>query len=498
MNLTYIKLLFGNQIAYTSAQYYLLLFVGVILYYLFPKKIRWVVLLAVSGAFYLFLFPQPAEAALFGSTILLSWLFGLVIKRMEQGDHRRREMVFAVCVTVTLIPLLLMDITKARMSFNGSGSPLVRLIIPVGLSFYTLQIIAYLADVYQKKIEPQKNPFKYALFISFFPQIMQGPIPRYGDLSDQLTGGNAFDPDNIHRGFQLILWGFFLKMMIADKAMVFVDTVFGDPGKYVGCYVLIAGILYSLQLYADFAACTTLAQGAALLFGVRITDNFHRPYFSVSIKDFWRRWHISLSSWLRDYVYIPLGGNRKGKIRKNINLLITFLVSGFWHGGALHFVAWGLLHGCYQIVGDLTFRGREKLWRLLGFEKDSKIKKGFRIVATSFLVMLAWIIFRADDLATGTSMIRSIFADFNPWILSGTTIYQLGLTQLEAGVLAFSVLILFAVSLCGEKGIGVGEKIMKTPVLFRYFFYVSAILVIMVFGSYGFGFNASDFIYRGF
>lgn len=487
--------LFGNQIGYTSVLYYLFLPAAAVLYYLFPKRHRWIVLLAASGLFYYWLFPTWQQAAVFAASIVSSWIFGRVI-----GLHRNKR-ILAAGIIISALPLFLVDGGKMLISFSGGGCGEIRLpgfLVPVGLSFYSLQVISYLADIYSGKVTPQNNVLKYALFISFFPQLIQGPIPRYNDLSYQLTDGNEFDPDNVQRGFQLILWGFFLKLMVADKASVIVDTVFNNWQNYYGSYYLVAGILYSLQLYADFLACTTLSQGAAKIFGITVTDNFNHPYFSTSIKDFWRRWHMSLSFWLRDYVYIPLGGNREGKLRKYMNLMITFLVSGIWHGGTIKFVFWGLLHGFYQIAGELTQRMRNRMWIYLGQNTDSKVRHVCRVSGTCFLVMLAWIIFRAEHLYIGIHMIKSIFTEFSPWILSGTHLFELGLSQLECFVLAISVLLLLFVSRRQEKGTIIGDRIMKLNVLFRYIIYLAGIVTIAVFGTYGFEFNAADFIYGGF
>lgn len=343
-------LLFGNQISYTSILYYFFLPFVVLVYYMLPKKHRWLILLAASVLFYRFLFSGRRCVFLFAATILMSWLFSLLIESTRRCSLRMRKVILAGSILIAAVPLLLMDITKMIMT-AGEWSGAVHLIVPVGLSFYTLQIIAYLSDVYSGKANAQHNLLKYALFISFFPQILQGPIPRYEYLSHQLIEGNEFDPDNIQRGFQLILWGFFLKYMIADKAGVVVNTVFDNSSAYSGLYYAVAGSLYSLQLYADFLACTTLSRGAAVLFGIQLYENFNHPYFANSIRDFWRRWHISLSTWLRDYIYIPLGGNRKGKGRKYLNLVITFLISGVWHGGTLKYMFWGGSSWCLSDCG---------------------------------------------------------------------------------------------------------------------------------------------------
>ena len=339
---------------------------------------------------------------------------------------------------------------------------------------------------------------KYALFITFFPQIIQGPIPRYEKLGNELFEGHTFNSQGFMNGIQLIIWGFFLKFMIADKASIIVNTVFNNFATYNGLYVWIAAILYSLQLYTDFLACVTLSQGISLLFGISIDDNFQRPYFATSVKDFWRRWHMSLSSWLRDYVYIPLGGNRKGTCRKNINLLITFIVSGIWHGGQWSFVFWGLLHALYQIVGQFTKKMQKKAFQLLYIDWNSMVGIFIRRTFTFFWVMLAWIIFRATNLKIGLQMIKRMFTAFNPWIFFDNSLFRLGLSQKEWEVLIFAIVVLVLVSTLQERCFRIRNWFGHQAFLVRWIVYLASICCIWVLGTYGYGFDAKDFIYGGF
>ena len=233
-------------------------------------------------------------------TIIVSYIGGIVL------DRNRNKLLCALFLIVSIAPLLAV---KGNVFIGKSlpGGGLKSLIVPLGLSFYSLQIYSYLFDVYKERIKPQRNFFKYCLYVSYFPQIMQGPIPRYAQLGGQLYEGHSFDPEQASRGLQLVIWGFFLKYMIAEKAAVIVNTVFNNHEMYQGIFALVAGILYSIQLYADFLACVCMCRGVSEALGINLAENFMQPYRARSIKDFWRRWHISLSSWLRDYVYIPLG-----------------------------------------------------------------------------------------------------------------------------------------------------------------------------------------------
>jgi len=491
-------LLFGSSINYLSVLYYLLLAGTVVVYYLLPKKVRWVALLAASGLFYYWLFARTIQTALFVCSIVISWFFGIALKKERTSSPKRRGCYLAVAVIISAFPLLLICVNRLLLSLTTHRVGFRAILVPFGLSYYSLQLISYLSDIHQGKTEPQINPLKYALFISYFPQLLQGPIPRYGELSYQLTDGNDFDPDNIQHGFQLIVWGFFLKLLIANKASIIIEPMFQHYEKYFGSHLALGGALFAVELYADFLACTSLARGASYLFGIRINENFHHPYLATSISDFWRRWHISLSSWLRDYIYIPLGGNRKGRLRKYISILITFLVSGIWHGGAFRYLVWGGYHAFCIIAGDLTLRWRDRLWHIFRQDGTPAFKHVVRTVLTFLLLIPSWILFKANSLPTGLRMIRTMFTDFRPWLLTGTTIFELGLTWQEFAVMFLSIVVLFTVSFLQERGVAVGRLVRSQPVLFRYIIYLTAILIIVVFGTYGYGFDSIDFIYRGF
>jgi len=259
----------------------------------------------------------------------------------------------------------------------------------------------------------RKNPAKFTLFMAFFPQILQGPIPRFGQLAPQLYAPHRFRYETFCSGMQLMLWGYIQKMVIADRAAVLVDYVYGNAEQFYGITLLTASLFYSLQIYADFSGCVDIERGTAEMFGIDLAKNFERPYFATSIQDFWRRWHISLSSWLRDYVYIPLGGNRKGLARKYVNILIVFFVSGLWHGVGLHFLFWGLLHGAYQVAGALwqrirtAFAARRKKPAQVLSPARLCVRRAWKIFFTFNLVNLAWIFFRVPSLRQGVHHCRA-------------------------------------------------------------------------------------------
>lgn len=482
---------------YISLLFYLFIVILLIAYYALPMRYRWLVLL--GGSIFFYYWQAKKVFVLFLLTILVSYALGRYIGYLRNNNIGRKK-IYCFCwivgaIIIVVVPLLVMrNGNSILQKWLNMGS--VSLIVPLGISFYTLQIIAYLVDVYNGKVEPQRNIFKYALFISFFPNIIQGPIPRYKQLQTQLIEGHKFEEKEFVKGIHLIIWGFFLKLMIADKAGVVVDTVFNNYCQYAGGYIWIAGCLYSIQLYADFMACSIISKGVSELFGIEIVDNFIHPYKATSIKDFWRRWHISLSTWLRDYIYIPLGGNRKGKFAKYRNLIITFAVSGIWHGVGFKYLFWGLLHAFYQVMGEIFGPINEKLLACFRTPKGL-FRKTIQTIITFIFVMLGWIIFRADSLKIGLGMIYSMFTVYNPWIFFDDSIFSLGLAWKEWGVLIGAMLILAAVGGVQEK-ICIRDWILEQHIVVRWGIYVLAIWCIWVLGTYGYGFNAQDFIYGGF
>ncbi len=472
---------------YTSFGFYLFLAFVLLLYYAAPLRVRWIILFAASGAFYMLAYRTGWWI------MLLSGIFSYGAGLLLQTCTRYRKWIFFSAAAMITLPWFCVKNGNFLLGAVCGRQP-VAWIIPLGISFYTLQILAYLADIYKGEIRAAKNPAQYLLFLFFFPQVIQGPIPRFGQLFPQLVKGRRFEEAYLIKGFQLILWGFFLKLMIADRADIIVREVFGHPQKYTGCYVLAAGILYSLELYTDFLACVKLSQGSAALFGIGLAENFRRPYFACSVKEFWRRWHISLSGWLRDYVYIPLGGSRHGA--RYANLFVTFCISGIWHGAGYKFLFWGMLHACYQIAGSLSAPVKARVYERIQMPRNVKIM--LQRMGVFFWVMCAWIIFRADSLTIGLSMLRSMFADWNPWIFFNDSLLTLGLDWKEWCVLAASVCFLFYIEHKQEQGTSIRNAVLQNPVYIRFAVYLAAFLTIMIFGTYGFGFDPKDFIYGGF
>ena len=456
--------------------------ISVVCYYALPKKMRWGVLLAASIVFYAWSVPYLIGYLLFSA--VTTYAFG----RWAETHPKKGKGLLAAVILLNLIVLLFVKFAPL------AG---VSLLVPMGVSFYTLQVIAYCADVYQGKCEAQKNFFKYLLFVSFFPQILQGPIPRYNQLKGQLFEGHSFDYRKFKFGFQLILWGLFLKMVIADRAAIFVNAVFPEYHMYEGTILAVAAVLYSIQLYTDFLGCVCIAMGAAEVYGIKLQTNFERPYLAVSIKDFWRRWHISLSSWLRDYVYIPLGGNRRGKLRRYVNLMLTFFVSGIWHGSGLQYIFWGLMQGAYQIAGEVLMPVRKKLRALLKIEGSEIFFIWWQRLCTFVLITISWVIFRSSSLRAGLSMLKRIATDWTPWVFFDGSIYKFGIEQKQFTAWILCVALMAVAESMQEKK-NLRELLEGQHLILRWGIYLGAIALIAVLGVYGPGYSATQFLYGQF
>ena len=385
------------------------------------------------------------------------------------------------------------DLVGSSMSLKTTG-----IALPIGISFFTFQSVGYLIDVYRGKYKPERSFVSYALFVSFFPQILSGPIGRGDKLLPQYNAAKKFDAENLMIGAQRFVWGLFLKLVIADRAAVLVNTVYNDYNSYAGVVIIFATIIYGLQIYADFDGYTHMAIGSAKMLGIDIPENFDTPYLSTSIKEFWHRWHISLSTWLRDYVYISVGGGRVSKARKYFNIMLTFFVSGIWHGSKWSFVVWGLLHGFYQIVGDILMPLRQGFCKILKINTEAESFKAIRVLITFALADFAWLFFRADGLKNALKMIKRIILELHPFALMEGKIYKLGLDEKNFRLLIYAAIVLFVVDICKYKGIDLKEKFIKQNWLFKEFAFVAAILFIIVFGWWGGSYNAASFIYSQF
>lgn len=366
------------------------------------------ILLGVSYAF--FFYNQPVYTLLLFGVTLVTYIFARLLDGESAGDRRKRRLTLITAgAALAALPLVLfkyanfiLDLSAQAMNLCGLGwTPQhTSWIVPLGISFFTFQALGYLWDVYYRRFPAERNFADYMLFVAFFPQIASGPISRASDLMPQIKARRQLFWGDITAGMKLLLWGYFLKACFADRVAIIANAVFNNYEYFSGASCFIGSIMYSLQIYGDFAGYSLMAIGVGRMLGFRLPDNFRQPYFAASIGEFWRRWHISLSSWLRDYVYIPLGGNRRGKKRTYLNLMATFLVSGIWHGASLTFVFWGLLHGLFQAV--------EKFFGM-GSRPHGRVHLVLRVTLTFLLVNFAWIFFRMPTFSDAMAFIGKIF-----------------------------------------------------------------------------------------
>lgn len=324
------------------------------IYFIIPNKVKYIWLLMAS--YYFYICWNAKYVLLILSSTVITYISGLLLEKVkkticdEKKGQKLKKIVVVISAMLNLVILFyfkyinfaLSILTIAFSTINVRlNVPVYDIVLPVGISFYTFQALSYTVDVYRNEIHAENNFFRYALFVSFFPQLVAGPIERSKNLLKQLTKPHKFNFESVREGCLLMIWGFFLKIVIADRVAIFVDTVYGDIITYPGYFLTVATMLFAVQIYCDFAGYSTIAMGVSKMFGVQLMENFDAPYLSTSIGEFWRRWHISLTSWFKDYTYILLGGNRKGKIRKYTNKMVVFLVSGLWHGASPTFIIWG-------------------------------------------------------------------------------------------------------------------------------------------------------------
>ena len=484
---------------YISLSFTVLVVALLILYYILPKKwkLQGVVLLLGSLLFYLSFNLRHIIFLLF--TAASTYLSALLI-----GKNRGAKAVLIACIGVNVavwfavkaLPWTI-DLGNQFFSLIGSGIQIgdVSIIVPIGISYFTLQAIGYLVDVYKGKLQPEKNPMKYLLFLSYFPAVVQGPISRYADLGPQLMEQKRFCFESFRKGLLLVLFGYVKKVVVADRIGIFVNAGFEQYSQLNGIVLYLVAVGYAIQLYMDFSGCVDICRGVSKLFGIELVNNFNRPYLAKSIKEFWSKWHMSLSGWLKDYVYIPLGGNRKGTARKYLNLLITFLVSGLWHGAGFSFFVWGALHAVYQIIGQCTDKLRWKVRTLMGVETGSVSEKIFQTVITFNLVTFAWIFFRAPSLSVGINYICRMFSNF---FLDGSSIFTFGVGEVHFLILFLHLIVFFAVELCTKSQDAAVEGIQKTHLIIRWAIYLLLIFDVILFGTYGSGYDMSGFMYGGF
>lgn len=484
-----------------------------LVYLVIPKKVRYLWLLAASYYFYMGWNAQ--YAVLIAVSTLITYACGLALGALRKKEAPRiglwRRLVVAAGVAGNLGILMFykyFDFVLENINALGGLfawpeiSNRFDIILPVGISFYTFQALGYVIDVYRGEVPAEKNPFRYALFVSFFPQLVAGPIERSGNLLRQVKEvplQKLWDYSRIAKGLMVMLYGYLLKVVIADRVAIVVDQVFDHYVSYGTFELLLGAAGFSIQIYCDFASYSLIATGAALVMGFTLMENFNAPYFAVSIRDFWSRWHISLSTWFRDYLYIPLGGNRKGTWKKYRNIMITFLLSGLWHGASWTYVVWGGLHGLYQIIGDMLSPLRRKVVKRTGTKTDCESYRLTQIAWTFCLTTFAWIFFRAETIEDAFLFIRRIGTRWNPWVLFNGSLYELGISRQQANVLLVALVLLLLTDLIRErKKQRIDEFLSAQNLWFRWLVLIFMLVLVIVYGAYGQVYDAKQFIYFQF
>lgn len=495
---------------FNSLEYLVFLPVVVTVYFSIPKRIRKIWLLIASYFFYMCW--NSKYALLILSSTIITFFTAKMLDRIELSYHaskRTRYKKYIMAGSIGINMLILFYFKYISMMFAIIGGiaekigvafrpSRIDVLLPVGISFYTFQAIGYIIDVYRGDTPAEKDFVKYALFVSFFPQLVAGPIERSRRLLNQLSCDADMEPIKIIDGLLMILWGLFLKIVIADRIAIFVDTIFNNSYEYEGCYFVVAIALFSIQIYCDFAGYSIIAKGSAQMLNIDLIENFDSPYLATSVTEFWRRWHISLTSWFKDYLYIPLGGSRKGKIRKYINKMIVFLLSGLWHGADLSYVVWGGINGFYQIVGEQFEAKMKRLEKRIGIEEKSIFSKCFKMIITYALISFSWIFFRANSCRHAMHIIKSIVLIRNPWILCDESLYSCGLDRKNFWLMLISIFVLLCVDIEKRKGVSIREIVLEESLIVRACFTAFAIVVIAIFGIWGPAYNAANFIYFQF
>jgi alginate O-acetyltransferase complex protein AlgI len=463
-----------------------------LLYFSLPHRYRWLHLLTVSCLFYMFFIPLYILILIF--TIIIDYCAGILI---EQSAGRRRKfwLIVSLCANVGVLAIFkyynfgIENINALLHTLGSSASvPWLNLILPIGLSFHTFQAMSYTIEVYRGAQPAERHFGHYALYVLFYPQLVAGPIERPQNLLPQFSEVHSFDYERVTSGLKLMAWGLFKKAVIADRAALVVDPVYANPSAFSGPELAAATFLYAYQIYCDFSGYSDIAIGAAQVMGFKLMTNFRQPYFARSIAEFWQRWHISLSTWFRDYLYIPLGGNRVAPWRWQRNLLIVFLVSGLWHGANWTFIVWGVLHGGFLIVSLWTRAWREKFGQALGLYDKPWLHRALQTSSTFALVCFAWIFFRASNLDTAFYIVTHLFDGWPAFSLA-----KLGLDWKDTVVLLGAIGLLEAVQVL-QQFAKVWENLAAQPVYLRWAGYYALSYLIMTFGRFG----AQQFIYFQF
>jgi len=463
-----------------------------IIYFLLPHKYRWIHLLIASCVFYCFF--VPAYILILLVTIVIDYYAGINIE-ITEGKKRKKWLIASIISTC-----LVLFIFKYFNFFNNNfialaklfdlryPIPALNIILPIGLSFHTFQSLSYVIEVYNGKQKAEKHFGIYSLYVMFYPQLVAGPIERPQNVIHQFYEKHEFNYDDVVKGLKKIAWGIFKKVVVADRLSLYVNAVYNNHTHHSGPTLILATIFFAFQIYCDFSGYSDIAIGTARVMGFKLMTNFNRPYFAQSISEFWKRWHISLSTWFKDYLYIPLGGNRVNNLRKYFNLFITFLISGLWHGASWTYVIWGGLNGVYLIIPQLFYSRAKKIGNAFKKMGLSVTLQVFNIILTFLLICVGWVFFRAESFSTGIDILSKIFSDHGKLFINSHNILDM--------IYAVSfLLILLVVETFEEYKLFNGFSLFNNSNIFiRRITYITLIISVLMFGV----FDNSQFIYFQF
>ena len=535
----------NNTMTFFSIKFLIFMFILVAIYLLFPKryiKYQWIVLLVASYIFYLTA-GLKMVLPLIISTVF-TWLGALWIQeiadhykllvKQSTGEEKKKLKQIAVhkkrCI-VALVVILNLGILIGFKYTNffieninvvsNQEFETINFLVPLGISFYTFQSLGYLIDVYRGKYKADRNLFKFALFVSYFPQIIQGPISRYDSLAKQLFEEHRFDYTRVKFGIQRMLWGYFKKMVIADRVAIVVNEVFGaftgtnQSTTYVGFTVFISVLFYGIQIYADFSGGMDIVVGISQILGIDIIENFRRPFMAKSVAEFWQRWHITLGSWMKDYLFYPLAlskpfGNMAKALRKVcgnyvakvlptcLASFIVFFLVGVWHGADWKYVIYGIYQATFVSTATLLEPFYAKCRAMFKVNTECHSWKLFQTLRTILLVTIGRYLSRAESAKIAFDMMKATIQEFNPWVFFDGSLYELGLDQKNFQFMIITIIFLFVVDFVKERGINLRMEIAKLDIVLRWTIYFVGIFSIIVFGIYGLGYDAGNFIYQGF
>ncbi len=516
--------------SFVSLRFFAFLGIGLGLYYTILKRFQWIWLLFLSYVFYSFGGITAMGYLLL--TTLTTYISGMYLQKandkiqsqkkdvnkVKKWKQQKKQFVFLTLLCNFGILFFLkywQTVVNVLHYRTGILLPSLELVLPLGLSFYMFQSIGYVIDVYRGKYPAEKNILKYALFVSFFPQMVQGPISRFGDLKKELYQKHAFDFTSIEAGLRLMLWGYFKKLLIADRASVVVNTIFDGYTGYAGSVILFGVILYYIQLYCDFSGGIDITRGVARLFGVHLIENFKRPIFSTSLQDYWRRWHMSLGAWMKDYVFYPLSLSKPflklgSFVRKHIKgkagqvlpvsmaTFVVYFLIGIWHGANFKYIVFGLWNGILITLSILLTPFFIKIKKKLNIEDKNPIYHGFMVLRTFLIVLIGRYMTRAKNVTAMWQMLKLTVTSFSLKALTSKTLMTLGIEKKDYLVILCGTLLLLLVEFLEEKEIDVSAKSKKLPVIVQVvgmFLFIGAIVVL---GVYKDDYIASEFIYKQF